>query len=67
MHGASLRVRAVAALVHGTNETNGRAIREYGTRVLAYLDDFIIAPSRAGCIASHRACRRTANWIDKLL
>jgi hypothetical protein len=36
-------------------------------RVLAYLDDFLICPAKAGRIASVRDCRRATQTIDKLL
>jgi hypothetical protein len=36
-------------------------------RVLAYLDDFLICPVKAGRVASMRDCRKTTQVIDKLL
>jgi Reverse transcriptase (RNA-dependent DNA polymerase) len=36
-------------------------------RVLAYLDDFLICPIKAGRVASMRDCRKATQVIDKLL
>jgi hypothetical protein len=36
-------------------------------RVLAYLDDFLICPAKAGRIESVRDCRRATQTVDKLL
>jgi hypothetical protein len=36
-------------------------------RVLAYLDDFLVAPSPAGKVAGSSACRAATGRIDKLL
>jgi hypothetical protein len=36
-------------------------------RILAYLDDFLICPVKAGRVASMRDCRRATQVIDKLL
>jgi hypothetical protein len=36
-------------------------------RVLAYLDDFLICPGKAGRVASTRDCRKATQVIDKLL
>jgi hypothetical protein len=44
-----------------------KAMRAKGWRVLAYLDDFLIVPSRCGCVARRRDCARAAVWIEKLL
>jgi Reverse transcriptase (RNA-dependent DNA polymerase) len=36
-------------------------------RILAYLDDFLICPVKAGRVASMRDCRKATQVIDKLL
>ncbi len=36
-------------------------------RVLAYLDDFLVAPNRAGRVATKRSCARATKDIDNLL
>jgi hypothetical protein len=36
-------------------------------RALAYLDDFLICPVRAGRVASMKDCRKVTQVIDKLL
>jgi Reverse transcriptase (RNA-dependent DNA polymerase) len=38
-----------------------------GYRVLAYIDDFLVAPSGAGTVAKLRDCCRATTAIDKLL
>lgn len=38
-----------------------------GYRVLSYIDDFLLAPSPKGIIASARACRRAAVKVDAVL
>jgi len=44
-----------------------RELRHMGFRVLAYLDDFLIAPNRHGAVATNRDCRRAACRIDELM
>jgi hypothetical protein len=44
-----------------------RAMRNHGMRVLPYLDDFLVVPSRAGTVASPRDCRKAAKWLEGLL
>jgi hypothetical protein len=43
-----------------------RAIGGHGMRILAHLNDFLIEPTRAECIASRLDCRRASNWMEKL-